>query len=293
MKAFRMSAMLLGVALIGGGTSLAGAVTLDLSEPDPLVPATVTGVINGATYTWFDPSSTGTGVLNSFVQVGDASPNTGTQVSGYNTTVNMTLDNGSSDQFNRAITVGDIGFVNTGSQTVMRFVLDINQTGANPLLDLTDVQIFISTSPNQSVETFSSGVIDLTGSLLYRMDFGADSTVTLDFSENSGSGSGDMLLDIPISLFDNFFADNMITDASAKNAYNIYLFSAFGQTPNFNNDGFEEWGYFAGNPYGETPCVPGVDPECTPSEVAEPGMLSLLGLGLLGVAACTRRRLDA
>ena len=77
-------------------------------------------------------------------------------VQGYNTTVSGTYQNDGTNTFNHEITVGQVGLIDTtpgqAGGEVMRFLLDINQTGANPKISLDELQIFISTNPNQSIE---------------------------------------------------------------------------------------------------------------------------------------------
>ena len=213
--------------------------------------------INGAIFQQIDPQSTGTGVINSFVEIGG---NTDT-VSAYNTTVNGVLNNGSSDQFNHALLVSELPVVTIGGVNYYQFLLDINQTGSDPLLSLNQLQIFTSTTPNQSGSTVS-------GTLVY--DLGAN-VVNLDYSLNTGSGSGDMFLLVPTSVF-----------GGASGTTNVYLFSGFG-IPNNNNDGFEEWAIVQStctNPLG-----------CNPPNVPEPQALLLVGAGLVVVGAVSRKRL--
>lgn len=245
----------------------AQAYTLDLSA------AGAYGTINNATYTQTPEQSAGTGVINSFVRVGAANQDV---VQAYNTTANTSFDNVGGDTFNHAITVGDVGFQPLGSNSVMRFFLDINQTNASPLLNLDEVQIFLSTTPNQSTTSFSSGLLALSNAaLVYRLDAGGDNQVLLDYSLNSGSGSGDMTLDLLSTAFDSAFAAlGLSTDAQKSGAY-IYLYSKFGSAPHVNNDGFEEWSYRRG---------------LVGATVPEPSSLALIALGLLGITRFLRRR---
>lgn len=269
------------------GTLLAsGLVAMSMSvhaAPVDLTTAGSFGSIGGALYTQVDAQPTGTGFIDSFVEIGGANKNV---VEAYNTTVNGTLDNGSSPQFNHEITVGTIGFIETDAGLVMRFLLDINQT-SNPqgqsLFSLDEVQIFISTEDNLSTETFPLAL----GTLVYQMDAAANEHVMLDYDLNHGSGSGDMTLDIPFALFNAAFGAGGFDGADAQNGAFIYLYSRFGENAP-NDDGFEEWAYEKGADI-EEPC-PLTDPECNPTDIPEPGSLSLLALGLLGAAVASRRR---
>src|SRR5947207_12390297 len=129
-------------AVILASATLAQATLIDLTGP---VVANRTGTDNGVVYTWIDAQSTGTGVFPSFVQMG---VNSGFE-QGYNTTVNNTFNNQSSDQHNHELTFGAVGVTQIGGIDYVGFILDINQTGDNPLITLDDLQLFISTSPNQ------------------------------------------------------------------------------------------------------------------------------------------------
>lgn len=236
----------------------AQAATLDLTS------AGASGTLNGGVYTQVGPQGTGSGAINSFVRIGAANQDV---VQAYNTTATTSFDNQGGATFNHAITVGQLGLPPGGSNTLMHFLLDINQTSASPLLNLDEVQIFLSTTPDQSTTAFNAGVLALgNAALVYRMDAGADNTVTLDYSLNPGSGGGDMTLDLMASVLDPAFAALGLTTDAQKNGAFIYLYSKFGSAPNPNNDGFEEWAYL-------TPAA---------TRVPEPGTVALLASGLLG-----------
>ncbi len=250
----------------------------------------VSGVINGATYTTVDAQPTGTGYIDSFVRVRDANSST---VQGYNTTVAKTYQNDGAENFNHQITVGEIGFLDlngpdTDGGVVMRFLLDINQTGANPLLLLSEVQIFLSLTPNQSNEdALANGELaHLTDSaLVYQMDaFDLSNGALLNYDLNGGSGSGDMILDIPIEMFGSAFLALGLNTEDLQNGAFLYLYSRFER----NNDGYEEWTHFQGEGIGEPPCDPNVE-DCGPNFIPEPNSMLLFGLGLLGSAIAVRR----
>jgi len=249
----------------------ASATVVDLTDPGTVD----SGTINGAIYEWMDAQATGTGVIDSFVRVDD---NTGTS-DGYNTTVNDVLDNLSDDTHNHEITLGDVPIVTIDGIEYRQFLLDINENTGNEseFLSLDEVQLFTSSIANQSVETFTGGIVDIaSASLVYDMDALEDSYVYLDYSLNHGSGTGDMFLYVPSALFGN--------DDSAY----VYLYSAFGYTngpvipPDRGNGpgtetapfgseeaGFEEWAVL----------------EATPREIVpEPATIVLLGLGIAGAA---------
>jgi hypothetical protein len=253
-------------------TSLVQAVTVNLTTA-----GATGGPINGALFHQINPSSTGTGVIDAFAQVGDATPN-GLQVHGYNTTVNGTLDNGSAPGFNHSITLGVVPIVSISGTPYRQFLLDINENNNAALdqfLSLDDIQIFLGGTANSSVESFTGGILNHDGTLIYHMDAGADSTVGLNYALNTGSGSGDMFLYVPNNLFGS--------DPAAV----VTLYSAFGGAGtnpgglplgNYNNsDGFEEWAV--------------LQPEGTIIiETPEGGTtLTMLGLAILGLGLVRRQ----
>lgn len=109
-----------------------------------------------------------------------------------------------------------------------RFLLDINQTGANPLLSLDELRVYTAPAPDLSTNATLFGQ-----NLIY--DIGAGNRILLDFSLGSGSGSGEMFFYLPMSLF-----------TGLEDSY-LYLYSKFGASGGdyATNDGFEEWAQIA------------------------------------------------
>src|SRR5262249_6956916 len=147
------------------------------------------------------------------------------------------------------------------------FLLDINQTGSKPLISLNKIQVFLGNAPDLSPNTFSGGVLNFGGNatLVYNLDGGSggNGTIELDFSLNSGSGSGDMFAYIPNALF------------TGSNQW-VYLYSQFGD-PNATNDGFEEWATING--------------VVLPNNTPEPASLLLAATGLAGLGLARFRRM--
>src|SRR5262245_31831901 len=220
---------------------------------------------DGASVQQIPNQSTGTGVINPFVRLNPGGSQDAEQ--GYNTDGRPTaFDENSSPQFTRSLRLSDVPIIGGRYQ----FLLDINQTGEDPLLSLNSIQLYTNTTSGSVTSTnlASGGPL---GTLVYNLDRLQNWEILLDYSLNSGSGSGDMFLFVPTSLF--------TASCPAQNCF-IYLYSQFGTPPGVNNtnDGFEEWsilGTQSGGPQGKIP---------------EPSALILLGSGLLVVAGFARRR---
>lgn len=294
----------LGVAMLGVfGSATAGA-TLDLTGAGTSGWFTDDTGIVGAEVMYRQTSTqpTGTGYIDPFVRVGMQGSAGKDVVSAYNTTVDGVLNNSNEDNWNHAITYGQMAIQGSGATSFVRFLLDINQTGANRTLNLDDVQIFITSgasSANQSTTNFSAdGKLLLAGATeVYRMDkpgtskppascigssdcgaLAADGSnrVSLDFTH--GSGSGDLFLDIPVAYFNAAFSLAGINNGAKAGTF-IYLYSKFGSDPFNNNDGFEEWAFLA-------KVAP---PEGPGFSAPEPSSLLLAGLGVLAVVGSRKR----
>jgi hypothetical protein len=224
-------AALLTCALALFPSSARAGVTLDLtvsaSSPDS------GSSINGAIYNQ-GALLAGTGVFPSFVQV--APGGSATTESGYNTTVNGVLDNGSADTHNFAIQVKDLPIFTVGTTDYYSFFLDINEaTGGNPenrFLSLDNLKLYTSDTPNQSVTD-----PDALGTLRYSMQSPTSGNVVLlDYSFFAGSGKADLEVLVPVSNFAGASPDDF-----------VYLFSSFGAVGVVGSrdygasDGFEEW----------------------------------------------------
>jgi hypothetical protein len=151
-------------------------------------------------------------------------------------------------------------------QQYLQFLLDINEGGNANLarLSLDKVEIYLGAAGD--LHNYPTGL----GTKVYDMDGPPDnnSRVELNYRLNSGSGSGDMFLDVPIANF----------ALSGALPY-VYLYSHFG-TPNSSDAGFEEWATLQ----GQNPPVDAPPPE-TPLPAT-----AWAGGGLLVMMAAGRRR---
>ncbi len=214
----------------------------------------------GAVWSTDEVHPAGTGVIDSFVQIQQSSSE-----QGYNTTTNNVFDNGSSDNFNHELLLSAIPFKSILGVDYREFFLDVNESqNSDSFLSLDGLQIYLSSVPNQSTNTVSS-----LGTLVYDLDSGANNAVLLDSALiSSGSGSSDLFVYIPNSLF--LAAASSI---SLSDPY-VYLWSQFGLIGTLggrgygSSGGFEEWAV-------RTPTAP----------VPEPASLALLALGGAAISA--------
>jgi PEP-CTERM motif len=254
------------------GSGVANATTLDLTALNSF------GELGGAFYLQAGVAPTGSGVIHSFVRIAS----NGDTEQGYNTDLRpLQFDENPSPTFTRHLDLSAVPLVDCsliagcsaggGSGNYREFMLDINQTGDDPLISLDRVIVYLRSAGN--LDTFSStnnGTVAGTdtfnsGNLIY--DSGLGNDVTLNFTNAPGSGGGDMFLYIKDSLF------------TGPNQF-VYLYSFFG-VPNNNNDGFEEWSVR----------LPGGGGESNPQDaVPEPASLLLLGSGLAFAARRVRRK---
>jgi hypothetical protein len=210
-----------GVLLaITGGVNNASAVNLDLTT------AGSSGTINGARFFQADPRPTGTGYIDPFVRInpgGNQSPE-----EGFNADARPVMpDVNTSPNYTRDLQIGELAIIKLNGTDYYKFLLDVNQTGTDPLISLDRLEIWIKDSPLTSADSYSD-LATPGDTPEYSLDNGGNNSVILNYNLNSGSGSGDLFVYVPVS--------KLGTDASDY----VYLFSHFGDTHN-SNDGFEEW----------------------------------------------------
>jgi len=239
---------LAAAAALAGFAGSAQAAPLDLTQPMSF------GFIGSTRFETVDFRSAGTGVIDSFVRIQRSETEQGYNTSGRP----VRFDENTSPNFTRDLTFGEIPTRVVEGVSYKEFMLDINQTNANPLLSLDQVKIYTSSTGGQTQAN-----PDNLGALVYSMDAGGDNWVKMDYSLASGSGQGDIRMLVPVTAF-----------GAANSGTFIYLYSFFG-TNIATNDGFEEWAVQTDNLVVPMP----------PAAVT--GLASLIGLGAVRVV---RRR---
>ena len=253
MKNITSSSALLILGLSFGSVAPLGAATLvyDLT-------AGGTQTVGGAIFATTSQQTTGTGVIEPFLRL---------QADGNETGLNSN-ENGSNvlgatkagSDWTKDITLGQLGTTVIGGTSYYTFLLDINQTNANPLLSLDTFRLYTRTTSITDGNPDTLAAVSAGATVAYDMDANDAVTFLLNYDLNAGSGSGDLFVYVPVF--------------GAPSNY-LYLYTQFGNAGGSyqSNDGFEEWATTKSS--GRVP-----DGGST---------LALLGLGLAGVALFRRK----
>jgi len=184
------------------------------------------GSSQGAKFVQVNPQPTGTGFVDPFVRI----QRTGTE-SGYNTDGQIEFDTKDQGGHNwtHALLLSNLNPVMLNGTAYYEFILDVNESAndAERLLSLNDFRLYLGDAPN--LTNWNDG-FGANSQKVYDIDAAGNTTVELDYKLNSGSGSGDMSVFVPVSLFQGYGPQYQW----------VYLYSAFGQ-PNGSSAGFEEW----------------------------------------------------
>lgn len=185
------------------------------------------GAVGDAIFRQTDAQPTGTGYIKSFVRLQGRGGAAVEQ--GLNTDARpLQFDENSSPRFTRLLRLSEVPQVEIGGSVYLEFMLDINQSKAQPLLSLDELRVYVDEAPSLSRYDGATKLLDGRAAV-YDLDAGGvDNWVKLNYSLNHGSGSGDVLFYVPMPA----------VDVSA-NPY-VYLYSKFGEHLGANA-GFEEW----------------------------------------------------
>jgi hypothetical protein len=229
------------VLLVLGLASTAKAGTIDLTTA-----GASSTLANGVILSETDIQPTGTGVIDPFLRLQNT-PNE----AGINTTLDTPnvpiLDDKPGLWTHDQPLSGPNGLtqINIGGNSYYKFLLDINQTAAGPLLNLNAIKFYVRGSAFNSLNSFANFfnlTTDSHGALIPggalptpTFDVLGGDNVLLNYSLNHGSGSGDMFMYVPVT-------------ALGTSGY-LYLYNQNGAPPGLNasNDGFEEWAGALGN----------------------------------------------
>lgn len=268
------------------GTS--GSTCATLNNADDCIDLTSVGSVatkEGATF--YVPSvaiTAGTGLINSFLRTqrtgpGDNDPSLNRVEKGYNTDGTLEF-NSKPGPFTRALPAQQVLTNNTvtiDGVPFFEFVLDINQQGSSPFLEMSTLQLWLTSNPNLTGYSFGANATKV-------YDLGAtdtDTRILLDYNNYAGSGKLDLVALFPASLI----ADS---NGNAKQPY-IVLYNEF----NLYNDGFEEWarkksGTFTGKLCQKSP----QNPICTGGGGSVPIVTTpmLLMIGMLALLVIRRRQ---
>jgi hypothetical protein len=183
------------------------------------------GEIDGALFYATQQQPTGTGTFQPFLRIDSKAD----IEQGYNTDGGFPFDDKTPHNFQHSLLISELTGTLINGTAYYVFELDSNQAGNSYTqheIDLTKLQIFTSNDPSQTVTTFTNGILDLSGTLVYNL---GDNVVK---ATAQGSGKADFFMYIPVSVL-------------ATGEQYLYLYCAFGNSiPSIG--GFEEWIFIPG-----------------------------------------------
>lgn len=219
----------------------------------------VGGFINGAVFQRSTPGS-GTGQFRQLFRMSDNNDQDTTE-HGYNR--GGTMDSQTPNGFDPLLRVQDL--VETTEGGFYTFALDANESngGGNNYLSIDMFSIYVGGVTDPAPLPTAEANLGQLGTRVYT--FSTNDTVLLDANTGSGSGTADMFVFIPKSLFSGF----------GPTSY-VYVFASHGgySAPGFDTaSGFEEWASIK---------------IAQPTYVPEPGSFGIAALS--GILALTVRR---
>lgn len=214
-----------------------------------LTTAGSSGSIGTAQFYQFETDTSGTGLIDPFLQVKPANASDWV-IEGYNTDYTLRIAQYDENTVkSHELLLSAVPSVEMGGITYREFLLDINENsgGNNSLLSLDELRLFVSTSGdltgfNPATNIFSSGP----SILIY--SFGETDWIKLDYDISSGSGKSDMVAHIP--GFESY----------DESTYYVYLYCKFGVQGDGANglkedQGFEEWSVSKGAAFIPAPAA--------------------------------------
>ena len=265
MKTYKLVGSIAALVITAAASANAASILNLTTETFDGVNAADSGFVNGAFFDVTFQQPTGTGVIDPFLRLqgrgrdGDAE--------GMNTSARNVLDN-KAGRWTHDLRLSDL----VDNNGYYQFLLDINEANQSRSLLSLD-KLTISTADAGGLK-YSDVRQPSIATMHYDLDGGGNASILLDAARNHGSGSGDLMIYIPTSLF-----------AGADPDSYVYLYAVFGwdvcgnQTSALQaTGGFEE--FAAVRTIG---AAPGIDTNISVTPVPEPGS-ALTGLLLLGVA---------
>ena len=225
------ASLALAAALVG---SNAHAVVVDLENNDEGSAGGGPTSERMAIFQFTDQQPTGTGKIDQPDNNVFLSIQANGSEQGYNSDAGN-FDTKRDPRFNHEITFSDLQ-----STTVMlngvsyyQILLDVNEpNGSKSIINLAELQIYTSQTIQRTNQISADGSPAFTGAILrYDLDFYGDSDVRIDAARNSGSGSGDVNIFIPVEAF----------AGTAPSDY-VYLYALFTGT-RMNPDGTTQGGF--------------------------------------------------
>jgi hypothetical protein len=269
--------------------SSASATLLDLVVPYPNSGSFASGTTGaGVIYSTINTLPAGTGVFDPFLTYQHKDTE-----QGFNTSLGGSgqgfMDDKRVAQWTHDLHVGELAVITKDNIQYYAFELDANETGAgnkNKLLSIDDIRIYTSPVDTALLVQNDATKVGLLGNLVYAQNATRGNYanyVLIDASnseggQTSGSGSSDMVVYVPKSLFD-------AVPGHAASDY-LYFYTINGAHDEADNTvdseaGFEEWRAVVG-----TQSVP--DSGNTVTLLG----LSLLGFGILANGARLRAKLS-